>query len=98
MRSVGRSPRAGRIESTEPIGIERDRWASREAEVSGSERVNSFASAGPDAIRGSRIISQNGFRDHSLITFGVRGSQPVRFREDCEHGVSGIISLKARQP
>src|SRR5215211_8386627 len=40
MRSVGRSPRARRIESTEPMGIERDRWASREVEVSGSERVN----------------------------------------------------------
>jgi len=30
------------VESTEPMGIERDRWASREAEVSGSERVNHF--------------------------------------------------------
>jgi hypothetical protein len=47
-------PESGRIESTEPMGIERDRWASREAEVSGSERVNHFSS-GLDAIRESRI-------------------------------------------
>ena len=50
------------VESTEPMGIERDRWASREAEVSGSERVNHFA-RGLDAIRDSRITFQDGFRD-----------------------------------
>jgi hypothetical protein len=44
------------------MGIERDRWASREAEGSGSERVNHFA-RGLDAIRDSRIAFQDGFRD-----------------------------------
>src|SRR5438552_14905868 len=34
---------------------------------------------------------------HSLATFSIRGSQPVRFHEDCERGASGIISRKARR-
>ena len=41
-----------------------------------------------------KIVIRNG---HSLITFGTRGSQPVRSHEDCERGVSGIISPKARR-
>ena len=32
------------FESMEPMGIERHRWASREAEVSGTERVNTTLS------------------------------------------------------
>ena len=39
-----------------------------------------------------QIILRNG---HSLITFGIRGSQPVHFHEDCEPGVSVTISRKA---
>ena len=50
------------VESTEPMGIERDRWASREAEVSGSERVNHFV-VGLDTIRDPRIACRDGFRD-----------------------------------
>ena len=54
-------------------------------------------SRGLDAIRDSRIACQGWLSGHSLITFGIRGSQPVRFHEDCERGVSGIISRKARR-
>lgn len=50
---------------------------------------------GVNAIRETRIAWLSG---HSLITFGIKGWQPVRFQEDCEPGGSGIIFRKARQP
>jgi len=35
-------------------------------------------------------------RGHSLITFGIRGSQPVPFHEDYGPSVNGIKSLAKR--
>jgi len=43
--TLGAAQEPGGFESIEPTGVERDRWASREAEVSESERVNHFAPA-----------------------------------------------------
>src|SRR5882724_11729681 len=59
-----------------------------------SERL--ILSDGLDAIRDSRIASQGWLSGPFLITFDIRGSQPVRFREDCERGANGIIYRKAR--
>ena len=50
-----------------------------------------------DAIRDSRIASQGWLSGHSVLTFGIRGSQPVRSREDCERGANGMIYRKARR-
>jgi hypothetical protein len=69
------------------------RWAQPESR---EDRVNHFA-RGLDAIRDSRIAFQGWLSGHSLITFGIRDSQPVRSQEDCERGASGIISRKARR-
>jgi hypothetical protein len=69
---------------------------SPKGENAGCTRVNHFA-RGLDAIRDSRIACKDGFSGHSLITFGIRGSQQVRFREGFEPGVSRIISRKARR-
>ena len=54
-------------------------------------------SDGLDAIRDSRIASQGWLSGRFLITFGIRGSQRVRFREDCERGANGIIYRKAKR-
>jgi len=67
-----------------------------------AERLNELRrrnhlSRGLDAIRDSRIASPGWLSEHSLIMFGIRGSQRVRFHEDSERGGSGIISLKARR-
>ena len=48
-------------------------------------------------IRDSRIAISRWLSERSLITFGIRGSQPVRFHGDYERGAIGIISRKARR-
>jgi hypothetical protein len=60
-------------------------------------RIGLKPERGLDAIRDSRIACQEWLSEHSLTMFGIRGSQPVRFREGCERGGSGIISRKARR-
>jgi len=50
-----------------------------------------------DAIRDSRIACQGWLSGRFLITFGIRGSQPVRFPEESERGANGIIYRKARR-
>jgi len=60
-----------------------------------SERL--ILSDGLDAIRDSRIASQGWLSVRFLVTFDIRDSQPVRFREDCERGANGIIYRKARR-
>ena len=54
-----------------------------------------FFSDGLDAIRDSRIAAQKWLSGRFLVTFAIRGWQPVRFREDCERGANGIIYRKA---
>jgi hypothetical protein len=56
-----------------------------------------ISSEGLDAIRDSRIASQAWLSGHSAVTVDIKGSQPVRFREDCERGANGIIYRKARR-
>jgi len=50
---------------------------SPKGENAGCSRVNHFA-RGLDAIRDSRIAFRGWLSGHSLITFGIRDSQPVR--------------------
>jgi hypothetical protein len=54
-------------------------------------------SRGLDAIRDSRIACQGWLSGHFLLIFDIRGSQPVRFREECERGANGMIYRKARR-
>jgi len=60
-----------------------------------SERL--ILSDGLDAIRDSRIASQGWLSGPFLVTFDIRGSDPVRFREDCERGANGTIYRKPRR-
>ena len=61
------------------------RWAQPKSREDSSQ---SFCPRRLDAIRDSRIACQRWRLEHSLIMFGIRGSQQVRSHADCERGVS----------
>jgi hypothetical protein len=92
------SPRSTSCSKTRTTSSETEpRARSRQAERLNQLERRNHLSRGLDAIRDSRIASQGWLSGHFLITFGVSGSQPVRFHEDCERGANGIIYRKARR-
>ena len=77
------------FESMEPMGIERHRWASREAEMSGSERVNTTLSGSGrvDDIKGHPQGEIRGLAKLVKITEDVR-------KYAAEQGISESAALE----
>jgi len=75
----------------EPMGIERHRWASREAEVSGSERVNTTNSSGSGRVDDIKSHPKGEIRGRTKL---VKITEDVR-KYAAEHGLTDAEAIES---